>query len=363
MTQLPEYNRINETNEINEISETNPELKNKENHELKKLLMTLGIAVIAAHFGTRAVGFLFSVFFAFYPPYSTGSLFNIEVFSEIISTGSITVMTRDFYYLFIWLVSDIIVYLPPFIVFTMAFGKYMKQPHQFKTYEFKWGWVFLFFAGGYSLSIAASIFSHYIADIISDIFGTGGLRDVFADMMPNNNTQAIMMFVVVAIIAPVCEEYLYRHLLLKPLRRFGDVQAVIITAVLFGFFHGNFTQFLYATCGGILLGIIAVRSNSVKPAIAMHALNNGYDVVRSRVYTLAEEGTLPFDAESVGLFSILFMLIGAVAFIYIATMGYLKISNENPHMTSRERANAVIKNPAVIIMLIVLLVVTVQGTV
>jgi len=59
--------------------------------------------------------------------------------------------------------------------------------------------------------------------------------------------------------------------------RYSKIQAIFITAVLFGLFHGNKRQILYTSAGGIMFGIVAVLSDSVIPAIYLHILANVFE--------------------------------------------------------------------------------------
>ena len=69
------------------------------------------------------------------------------------------------------------------------------------------------------------------------------------------------MVIYTCLVAPFMEELLFRGVLLRKARRFGDRTAVVFTAVMFGLMHGNLNQFLYAVVIGLVLGYLAVRTN------------------------------------------------------------------------------------------------------
>jgi membrane protease YdiL (CAAX protease family) len=129
------------------------------------------------------------------------------------------------------------------------------------------------------------------------------------------------MLLFAGFVAPIAEEIIFRHMLLRPLRRLGDRRAVIITAVLFGVFHGNLTQFFYAAVAGVILGIIAVRANSVKPAIVIHILNNTFDIGKAYMVELAEQGRLPFDESVLNVSITLFFFAGLATAVILTVKG------------------------------------------
>lgn len=86
-------------------------------------------------------------------------------------------------------------------------------------------------------------------------------------------------FFVLAVTPAICEEFLFRGFLLSSLKgRVKDWVAIGITAVLFGLFHLDVYRLFGTTALGILLGYMTLRTRSILPAVAMHAINNGIAV-------------------------------------------------------------------------------------
>ena len=91
-----------------------------------------------------------------------------------------------------------------------------------------------------------------------------------------------------AFIPAVCEELAFRGFIFGGLvRQGGRLRAILVTAVMFGISHGFLQQSLAATCMGLLLGWIALRTGSVLPCILLHFTNNALSVSMSR---LADSG-------------------------------------------------------------------------
>lgn len=88
----------------------------------------------------------------------------------------------------------------------------------------------------------------------------------------------IIYAVLIAVLAPFFEEFVFRGIVLGRLRRFGNGVAIFGSALLFGLFHGNFIQMPFAFLCGLVLGYIVVRTGSLWAAVAVHFLNNGFAV-------------------------------------------------------------------------------------
>lgn len=105
--------------------------------------------------------------------------------------------------------------------------------------------------------------------------------------------RAIGALVAVVVIAATTEELVFRGLLLPALRpRLGAPGAIMLTAVLFGIFHGAPFVAVYASIAGLVLGAIALRTGSVLPCIAFHGAFNA-------VPLLLPEELVPIDGFNV----------------------------------------------------------------
>lgn len=75
--------------------------------------------------------------------------------------------------------------------------------------------------------------------------------------------------------APVVEEIAFRGLICKGLGRFGRRwPAILISAVFFGLWHRNMTQFAYTVVWGIIFGYIVLHTGSILWPMLMHGLSN-----------------------------------------------------------------------------------------
>ena len=86
---------------------------------------------------------------------------------------------------------------------------------------------------------------------------------------------SIIMAVATVLVAPLVEETIFRGLILSRLRQaIPGWLSVVISALLFGVCHGQIVWMCYAFILGLLLGMIALRSNSLWPSLLAHILFN-----------------------------------------------------------------------------------------
>jgi|GEM_PF-2285677 len=79
------------------------------------------------------------------------------------------------------------------------------------------------------------------------------------------------------VIAPFGEELVMRGLVLQGLlQRYGPMASVVVSAAIFGVFHGNAQQAIGATVSGIFLGLVFVRTRSLWVPMLMHSSHNAF---------------------------------------------------------------------------------------
>tara|TARA_Y100001970_G_scaffold208295_1_gene253817 strand:+ start:2721 stop:3584 length:864 start_codon:yes stop_codon:yes gene_type:complete len=91
--------------------------------------------------------------------------------------------------------------------------------------------------------------------------------------MLNNNL--ILVFFLACIVAPVCEEIIFRGFVYKLVKsRYTIKHAIIINSILFGIIHFDPSAIVPATILGISLSIIRHKTENVICTIIMHSLHN-----------------------------------------------------------------------------------------
>lgn len=90
----------------------------------------------------------------------------------------------------------------------------------------------------------------------------------------------------VALLAPLVEELVFRGAILRSLLDKWPLRpgiAIIVSALVFSFCHGNPAQMPHAFIAGLLLGWMYWRTDSIVPGIALHWTNNSISFVLCNV--------------------------------------------------------------------------------
>ena len=116
------------------------------------------------------------------------------------------------------------------------------------------------------------------------------LEDTLSDTFQGLSRNAVGI-VVLAFFGPLLEEVLFRGAIQGALMRyFGRPwPAIIVAALVFGVFHMNPVQIVYATLLGVVLGWIYYRTGSLLSVIVGHVLNNSLAVVTTVAFSSADE--------------------------------------------------------------------------
>lgn len=129
----------------------------------------------------------------------------------------------------------------------------------------------LLFLVAQALMIAGSLVGNTLNAIIGAILNKD-IANATSDLITASPVWLITL--VAVIIGPIVEEFIFRKLLIDRLSRYGNVVAIITSAIAFGLFHGNFYQFFYAAMLGALLAYLYVRTGNWLYPVIMHMLVN-----------------------------------------------------------------------------------------
>ncbi|MBR2263864.1 MAG: CPBP family intramembrane metalloprotease [Firmicutes bacterium] len=94
-----------------------------------------------------------------------------------------------------------------------------------------------------------------------------------ADMIDQSNVLFWRVLIIV-ILAPILEEFLFRRQIIDRVRIYGEKRAVLLSAVMFGLFHGNLSQMFYAFLLGLVFGYVYLRTGKLRFSIILHMLIN-----------------------------------------------------------------------------------------
>lgn len=183
---------------------------------------------------------------------------------------------------------------------------------------------FIVIVGLFCLCMACSYIFNLIGigttwALSSIIYGrTTDMLNPVTNIMGDN---ILLSFLVVGLIAPVCEEFMFRKLLLDRLRPAGELAAILFCGLSFGLYHLNFTQFFYAAALGLIFAYITIKTGTILYSSILHILIN---TLSSTVMAqLATKVSLATDPSLKVLYSMLVLsimgifIVGGVIFLAI----------------------------------------------
>lgn len=121
--------------------------------------------------------------------------------------------------------------------------------------------------GGFSLAILTNRLALWLMPTIGQAFGQS--MDTVMGGVP------VLGFLMTVVMAPIGEEVCLRGIFLKRASKsFGLVGCIILSGILFGLYHMNPIQGLYAMPIGAIYGYVGYKYKSVIPCIICHMINN-----------------------------------------------------------------------------------------
>ena len=226
------------------------------------------------------------------------------------------------------------------------------------------------FLGLIALCFAMTYLGNYLGQLVNFLIGriTGKIPDfALQEVTLSSPLWANLLFC--GILAPIMEEIFYRKLIIDRLLHFGELPAVLISGILFGLIHGNFSQFFYAAMIGMLFGYVYLRTGNILYTVALHMCVNLVGGVyatemlkRLDLEALQSNPTVQTLADNAG--GILMMLL-YLLFIFTCFVGAIvaacllckkiRFTRAEVPLTGRQWRSVLLLNPAVWVLSAVIL--------
>ena len=118
--------------------------------------------------------------------------------------------------------------------------------------------------------------AHIIYMLVIFAMGITPPENALTELLEKPNLLLLLANIfLIAVVAPIIEETLFRGILFAGLRNyFGIWTAIIISAAIFSSLHFELVGFVPRFALGIGLGYLYVKSGSIFPSIGLHSLNN-----------------------------------------------------------------------------------------
>ena len=337
--------------EMKDISlEPNFSLHNKEKKMMRRTFSRCGWAIFSTTLGTLAASLIVSV-----------------VVGVLAASG---IAAEELYNKYLLYINEVIVAVGIGVGVLVLLGmpkvKAEKRTVPPKVF-------FMLFAVCYAIGTAGNTIGNVWLTFWNAATGnevTNQLTDILLAMDP------LQMAICVGILAPILEEFLFRKLLIDRTRAFGELPAILVSALLFGLFHQNFSQFFYAFGIGIVLGYLYCRTGSYLMATLLHMVFNFIGVVipsllsvklygfLEAVETLSESELLEVlpslaaeNAVPLLIYGVYLMLIGilnvAGVVFFIMNIKKVRVDRAELTLTPKEMRKAALVNAGMIAAIVI----------
>ena len=128
----------------------------------------------------------------------------------------------------------------------------------------------------FGVAIACNIVGLIITAILGKAMG-GSVENVSMELISSLDPWTSLFLVSIG--APICEELMFRKMLVTRTLKYGEGVSILLSGLAFGLFHGNFNQFAYAFGIGAFFAYVFVKTGNIKITIALHACMNGFTSV------------------------------------------------------------------------------------
>ena len=226
-------------------------------------------------------------------------------------------------------------------------------------------WFVPMYGAGQAANIAVMAISFFIVQNRSAVEDT--LTPIVSSGTGRGAWYLAFLFIQMAVLAPVFEEYWFRGVIQSSLAPYGNGFAILVSSLCFGIAHGNIHQFCYTVNLGICQGYLRYATGSLVPTMIMHAIFNSIAgiaivAVSSETFISAfthiqqgEELTGGEQAFMTTLMIYLAVILTTAVVGIAAAIGKLKNNrlyrpvNNYPALTKKQKFTAVAKEPLFIV--------------
>ncbi len=165
-----------------------------------------------------------------------------------------------------WIINDVSLYLFGLPVLLLILRRVEKAPLQRSGFGIGRLLVGLLIA--LCVMMIGNIFSLVLINVYQAVTGYT-VDNSMAEMV--NSTPLWQVFLFTVVIAPIGEEFVFRRCLCDRLKKYGDITAILVSSWMFGCFHGNVFQIVYAFSVGCVLSYVYLRSGKLRYSVMIHA--------------------------------------------------------------------------------------------
>ena len=145
---------------------------------------------------------------------------------------------------------------------------------------------------------------------------------------------------------------------MQPLRKYGNLFAIICSALVFGIFHGTPSQIPFAILCGLFLGYAVIATDSIWTGVIIHAIVNGLSCCYYAILYFTDEETADTTYNFICLALGVLGFVALIIYISKYKLEFNRIISKNglEEYSLKQKVSKFIFAPAMIIAIIVFLI-------
>lgn len=176
------------------------------------------------------------------------------------------------------------------------------------------------------------LLANSLSALWSILLEAAGLTLYGSDIPVNNVSELMLAVIAVAVLPGICEELLFRGVVLGAYEKGGTFRAILISAVLFSGLHGSVQGLPVQFIIGLILGLAVFLTNSLYAGMMIHTAYNAFILLIDYAARGMEYGEYTCMYEYVGGIYGVFMLmiegLIALALLVLILRSFLRHSRE-----------------------------------
>ena len=175
---------------------------------------------------------------------------------------------------------------------------------------------------GFLISVVCLFGFGSITDLFTQFLGVIGYNSVLSPFEINYFWQYLIYVVVSCVTPAICEELLFRGVILSGFRQYGAKIAIICSSLIFTFMHGNAEQTVHQFIIGVVVGYIFYQTGNLWLGVIVHFFNNFISVTSAYVLSWFTPETTEEVVETAAQNPWLGLLASGIIAAILAYFGY-----------------------------------------
>ena len=224
------------------------------------------------------------------------------------------------------IIASVCNYILPLPIFLYLMNKLEKQEIHSNKLTIKKFIVYI------AISLTLMWVGNLIGLTITEILGNLIQSEIANPIVETIDSSSVYTnLLLMVIMAPIFEEIIFRKLLIDRTIKYGKGVSILLSALIFGLFHGNLNQFFYAFLIGGFFAYVYIKTGKIIYTILLHLTVNFFGsiisvIVGNSLNNMNTMANLPIaDAGIIIIYFLVYVLIVIVGVIGLLK-NYKKIS-------------------------------------